>query len=246
MVYTETMGSYHETGMLHALVIDDDADMRALMVDTLLPEGVQVIPVASAEAGLEQLPYHRFDAAFIDHMLPGMEGLVFGEFLQRNNPEMAISLVTGSAEEGLERRCREHGIRLVPKPFDPDVIIRVITEAKASLDHAHRAADETSNYHPDLGAYLSEVESHYDLPAPPNRLEEALVRRLRAALTDMKHHNDHSEATRAFALAGLLACRVLGLRLPRSREGTTWYEVYDEVMVTSQRRREFEQLEEEP
>ena len=76
------MGSYDETGLLHALVIDDDPDMRALMVDTLHPEGVQVIPAESAEAGLEQLPFFRFDAAFIDHMLPGMEGLVFGENLQ--------------------------------------------------------------------------------------------------------------------------------------------------------------------
>lgn len=245
-VYTPPMvGSYDETGMLHALVVDDDPDMLALMADTLLPEGVQVIPAASAEAGLAQLPFYRFDAAFIDHMLPGMEGLVFGEYLQRNNPEMAITLVTGSSEDGLERRCRERGIRLVAKPFDPDVLVEIAQAARRRREAARDEEDETSAWHPSFVDHLEGVSSHFELPAPPQRLEDALVRRLRAVLTDMSLNHDHSEEARVVALAGLLTCRVLGVRPPHTKDGKTWFQLYDEVMIASGRRPEFGPLDED-
>jgi DNA-binding response OmpR family regulator len=233
------MSSYDETGMLHALVIDDDPHMLTLMAETLLPEGVQVIPAESAEAGLAQLPYYRFDAAFIDQMLPGMEGLVFGEYLQRNNPEMAITLVTGSSEDGLERRCREHGIRLVAKPFDPEVIVAIAHAAMERRDAASAQEDDASVWHPSFVHHLEAVSARYDLPSPPQRLEDALVRSLRDVLTDMSLHHDHTEEARVVALAGLLACRVLGVRPPHTKDGMTWFQLYDEVMVASGRRPEF-------
>ena len=40
--------------------------------------------------------------AFVE-LEPGIEGLVFGEYLLRNNPEMAIALVTGAADERVAR-----------------------------------------------------------------------------------------------------------------------------------------------
>ena len=88
--------SYDDTGILHILVIDDDPSMCEILSALFLSEGYLVITADSAEKGLEQLPFYTFDVAFIDQYLPGMEGLVFGEYLGKNNPEMEIVLITGS------------------------------------------------------------------------------------------------------------------------------------------------------
>ncbi|NIX18602.1 MAG: response regulator, partial [Actinobacteria bacterium] len=66
------------------------------------------------EEGLALLPDWTFQLAFLDHNLPGMEGLLLGEYLRDNNPEMTIALVTGSDEPKLERRTRDLKIKFVP------------------------------------------------------------------------------------------------------------------------------------
>ena len=54
--------------------------LRGLLVDIIGRGGHQAVPVASAEEGLELLPIWTFQVAFIDQRLPGMEGLVLGQY----------------------------------------------------------------------------------------------------------------------------------------------------------------------
>src|SRR5262245_55407191 len=112
------MGESENRDLLHILVIDDEEEMRNLMLEVLVPRGHQAFAVASAEEGLELLPYHTFDLAFLDQNLPGMEGLVMGEYLRKNNPRMRIALVTGSEDPRLEKLGAEHRIDVIRKPFE--------------------------------------------------------------------------------------------------------------------------------
>ena len=107
-----------EHDQLNILVIDDDEAMRHLLVDIVTRSGHQAVPAASAEAGLETLPYWTFQVAFIDHKLPGMEGLVLGEYLRRNNADMTIALITGESDQRLLRQTKALNITFVSKPFD--------------------------------------------------------------------------------------------------------------------------------
>ncbi|MEO8179468.1 MAG: response regulator, partial [Deltaproteobacteria bacterium] len=79
---------------LNILVIDDDADLRQMFERLFNGEQHQVVLSASAEEGLQLLPHWTFHIAFVDHRLPGMDGLVLGEYLRRNNPDMSIVMMT--------------------------------------------------------------------------------------------------------------------------------------------------------
>src|SRR5215212_2090158 len=79
---------------LHVLIIDDDEQLLGLLTQIVTRMGHVAVPADSAEAGLELLPFWTFQIALIDHHLPGMEGIVLGEYLRNNNPDMAVALVT--------------------------------------------------------------------------------------------------------------------------------------------------------
>ena len=117
---------------LHALVIDDDPGISELIARILLKEDIQVVVAASAEEGLEQLPHFVFDLACLDHTLPGMEGLVLGEYLRRNNPDMQVALVTGEDPAALEELTRSQGIVLIPKPFEVSEILDLVSRLQRS------------------------------------------------------------------------------------------------------------------
>ena len=233
--------AYADTGLLDVLVIDDDAEMRDLLTRLMLSEGHQAIAVATAEEGLEQLPYRVFDVALLDHQLPGMEGLVFGEYLRRNNHEMAIALVTGAANDHIARLAQEHDIQLIEKPFDPDLLLDFVDDHLRGVvsQHEHEVARGEPAWAPRVAAWVDELSAYYDMPSAPQRLEERLAFKIRDALNALRHDGRAAERHRVAAFAGLLAARVLGVSLPRERDGQTLYEVYDGLMTRHSRRREF-------
>ena len=214
---------------MDVLVVDDDADLR------------RVVSAESAELGLEQLPYARFDVALLDHQLPGMEGLVFGEYLRRNNPDMAVALVTGAADDRIARLAREHGIRLIEKPFDPDQLLEFVDHHRVTLSAASRRIINKADpqFAPPIRAHVDSLAGHFGTPSMPHRIEERLTHRIREALTVLRHEGPAAEAARVQAFSGLLAARVLDISLPRQRDGATLYETYDRLMARHGRRLEF-------
>jgi len=217
---------------LHVLVIDDDPIIRRMIAKTLLKNHYQVATASSAEEGLEQLPYFTFHVAFLDHHLPGMEGLVFGEYLRKNNPHMQIALVTGDDDERLKKLCQEHAIRLIRKPFNLTEILDVVSLYQEEESHRQNqdAQAEGDSYWPQLGTFLQEITEAYQMPGVPTRVEERLVRTIKESLNNIRSSNRYSEEDRVIALAGLLACRVLNVDLPRTQSGQTLYAEFDDAM----------------
>jgi CheY-like chemotaxis protein len=227
--------------LIYILVIDDNPEMRSLLGRILTPQGHVVISVDSAEEGLAQLPWNTFQIAFLDQNLPGMEGLVLGEYLRQNNPHMAIALVTGSADPRLERVSQEQNITFIPKPFGVEQILDVVTAyqeaAQARLEA--RRQREDPDFVPSLAAHMDAVEARYAIPSVPSRIEERLVIQIRESLRNLGSVSRYNERDRAIALSGLVTARVLGIKLPRASSGQTLYEVYDGCMRQHGRRLEF-------
>ena len=57
-----------------------------------------------------------------------MEGLVLGEYLRRNNPDMTIALVTAEGDVRLERKSRDLSITYIRKPFKVADILGVLAD----------------------------------------------------------------------------------------------------------------------
>ena len=59
----------------HALIVDDSSTARIILARLLERADLTTKGVASAEEGLTQLREEAFDLVFLDHLLPGMNGL---------------------------------------------------------------------------------------------------------------------------------------------------------------------------
>ena len=232
---------------LHVLVVDDDEDVLRLLSEVLTNEGHLALTASSAEQALELLPRWTFEVAFVDHHLPGMEGVLFGQFLRRNNRDMQIALVTGDDTRRLERQSRQLGITFIRKPFEIKDILRVIddhraAEAERKLGAARR---EGADYDPPFARFHAELAGIYELPKIPQRSQEVLVEGIKRLLFALRSEARYGERERVAALAGLLSAQVLGISLPRAADGRSLFEEYDEIMRRHGRRPEFEAPEDE-
>ncbi|MFW5740964.1 MAG: response regulator [Myxococcota bacterium] len=218
--------------LLNVLVIDDDESARQLLVDIITRDEHQVVAASSAEEGLELLPFWTFQVAFIDQRLPGMDGIVLGEYLRRNNPDMTIAIVTGGGDARVERRSRDLSIRYIAKPFMVEDILDVID----AWIEASRERERSSmmrggaDYHPPIGTYAQDLSECFAMPNVPGRIEDRLITTIRRCLNDLKSARRYTERDRVIALSGLVTAQVLGISLPKASSGITLFEEYDEIM----------------
>lgn len=83
---------------LHALVIDDDSNVRFLVAEALHQDGFKMTGAANGEEALEILRDTRFDLAVIDLRLGGhVDGMRLFSTLRWRWPDTAIIILTGHA-----------------------------------------------------------------------------------------------------------------------------------------------------
>ena len=128
------------------LVVDDDASVRAMLLEYLGGHGFDVRAAADGAAMRRELERELPDLVLLDLRLPGEDGLTLARFL-REHYDVAIVMVTGSADVvdrvvGLEVGADDY----IGKPFDPrELLARVKSvlrrsQARAPAD-AKPAAD---------------------------------------------------------------------------------------------------------
>jgi CheY-like chemotaxis protein len=225
---------------LNVLVIDDDPSMRELLSEVIHRCEHQVVTAESAEEALQLLPYWTFQVAFLDQNLPGMEGLLLGEYLRKNNPDMMLALVTGDDDRRLQKKSKDLEIVYIIKPFDVDAIHTVLEGyvERARERDARRKGREDALFAPPIADYAADLRACYEIPSVPERLEGRLADTIKKSLLNLRTVGRYTERERVVALAGLLTARVLGVDLPRMGERSL-YEEYDEVMRQHGRRTEF-------
>ncbi len=221
------------------LVIDDDPDLRALLIDLLHGEEMTVVAVASAEEGLAQLPYLSFDVAFVDHHLPRMDGLTLCGYLRRANPLVEVVLITGEDSPHLRNAAAEEGVRFLEKPLDLDRVLKIIDQHRKDL-LAREEIAEDPYWAPRFEPWPEDLPSGTSLPAAPARMHDALLREIKGALSRLRSGTRYTERDRVLALSGLLSARLLGLSLPLLADGRSMTEEYDRIMLRLGKRPEFE------
>ena len=65
-----------------------------------------------------------------DIVLPDGSGTEIAELVHRRHPETAILLMSGYAEEMLEREDGDDTFTFLPKPFSPDAMMSAVDEAR--------------------------------------------------------------------------------------------------------------------
>jgi two-component system phosphate regulon response regulator PhoB len=124
--------SHRET---RVFVVDDDADIRALIGELLTDEGFKVDAAGTAEDALNRLRERPVDVVLLDIAMPSMSGLDLMTEIRKHS-EVPIIFVSGKGAE----MDRVLGLRLgaddyIVKPFSgPELVARV----HSVLRRAHR------------------------------------------------------------------------------------------------------------
>jgi len=108
------------------LVVEDEEDLREIIIYNLEREGYKTIGVETGEQGLEQAIKRKPELMILDLMLPGMSGLDVCQEIKRDSNTQAIPIIIVSAKgeeadiiSGLELGAEDY----VTKPFSPRILL---------------------------------------------------------------------------------------------------------------------------
>ena len=105
--------------MKRVLVVEDEASIREMVALNLKMAGWEVVETPSAERALELMHSgEHCDAALLDIMLPGMDGLSLCETIRRGDSDIGIIIVSAKGQESDKIRGLSIGADdYMTKPF---------------------------------------------------------------------------------------------------------------------------------
>ena len=112
------------------LLVEDDDDLRELLMTLLELDGFTPFACSSAEAALEELREQPFDLVLTDYMLPNRTG---GWLLQQASAEGLIDATPVLVVTAHPRPPDVAPYEIVPKPFDPDHLVSRVRQRLAGL-----------------------------------------------------------------------------------------------------------------
>ncbi|HXD08237.1 MAG TPA: response regulator [Burkholderiaceae bacterium] len=140
------------------LVVDDDANVRAVLLEYLGTRGFEVRAADSGRAMRQAIEQDLPDLILLDLGLPGEDGLTLARFL-RERYDVGIIIVTGSADVvdrvvGLEIGADDY----ITKPFDPRELLARVRSVMRRMQARPQAAEPAAAPTGTTGA-----------PGPPER-----------------------------------------------------------------------------
>jgi two-component system response regulator PilR (NtrC family) len=114
------------------LVIDDEEIMREILETLLTREGYEVRLSANAAAGLELIRSMPFDAAIVDVMMPGMDGISALDEIRKLDDDLPVLMITAFASvENAIVAMKRGAFDYITKPFKNDEVLVVLRNALA-------------------------------------------------------------------------------------------------------------------
>jgi two-component system response regulator PilR (NtrC family) len=114
----------------HALIVDDEADIRELLTLTLTRLGLEVETAACLGEARQRLAERDYDLCFTDMRLPDGSGHELIEQMGRQYPDIPVAMITayGNAEAAVQA-LRAGAFDCVSKPVDLSVLRNLVKTA---------------------------------------------------------------------------------------------------------------------
>lgn len=133
----------------NALVVDDSKSARMMLQRLLSKMNVKADVVESAEAALVFLDNAQPDVIFMDHMMPGMDGLEATQLIKANPKTATIPTIMYTSKEGEDyfNIAKSHGAEgVLAKPANQEAVMAVIQslDAPAANDARPTEAADSS------------------------------------------------------------------------------------------------------
>ncbi|GAB7078571.1 response regulator [Megalodesulfovibrio paquesii] len=125
------MTTPHSPSRPVVLLVEDDTQVRAMLVDSLAGEGFAVEQAANGKEGLDRQQAKPADVVITDILMPEMEGLQFIKALRALSPHLPIIAISGGAAQlspgcNLELASMFGASLIMEKPLNIDDLITAI------------------------------------------------------------------------------------------------------------------------
>jgi CheY-like chemotaxis protein len=111
------------------LFVEDESDLRDLVMGMLLAKGFRVFVAADGVDALHILHRHHVDLLFTDIVMPGINGVQLARHAKDLQPRLKVLFTTGYVQRALERNAVLYG----PVLFKPLRHTEIIQEVEALL-----------------------------------------------------------------------------------------------------------------
>ena len=123
------------------LIVEDDAKIASFVVNGLKQEGYAVDHAADGDTGLTLVQTTTYDAAVVDVMLPGLDGLSLVKRLRLSLPELPVLFLSArSTVEDRVKGLQAGGDDYLTKPF---AFAELSARVQALLRRSTRTPDAT-------------------------------------------------------------------------------------------------------
>jgi DNA-binding response OmpR family regulator len=122
--------------MTRTLVVEDDQDIRDLLVDTLNDSGYEVIEAEDGAAGWRRALHEQLDIILLDAMMPAMDGFQLLEKLKANLSTRSILVIMVSArsrEQDVVEAMQPGAWGYIIKPWEADELELKVMSAAAQV-----------------------------------------------------------------------------------------------------------------
>jgi CheY-like chemotaxis protein len=107
---------------VRTLIVDDSPTMRSIVRKILAASrfALDVHEASEGKAALELLRKGDFSMVFLDYNMPGLNGFETLSEIRRENPDVAVVMITSTSNNTLADRARKSGaLGFLKKPFYP-------------------------------------------------------------------------------------------------------------------------------
>jgi CheY-like chemotaxis protein len=169
-----------------ALIVDDSRTARQVLGQMLMKHHIKVEAAESAEKALEFLRHSRPDVIFMDHMMPGMDGLQAVRAIKENpaTATIPIMMYTSQAGELYVGQARALGaVGVLPKQIQPVQVLEM-------LESLHLLPASETNNDLKISTRLSDVDVKTTLEDVERMIEPADWGELHGWFEEMLHHHE--------------------------------------------------------
>lgn len=119
--------------MARILLVEDEAEIRDLLLLTLVGFGHSVVPARHGAEALQLFHCDHFDLLITDLVMPGTEGMEVIAELRRRRPALKIIAISGGGKIGtaadyLHVARRLGAAKVLEKPFSPGLLKETIDQ----------------------------------------------------------------------------------------------------------------------
>ena len=176
--------------MPKVLIVDDDENSRAVLIDALGDEGYVMVEAANGEDALQTVAKDPPDLVLLDIMMPGIDGVEVCHTLKKDDNTRHIPIVMVTAlgdEQDMLRGLKVGATDYLGKPFSGTVVrarVRAALRSKLAHDEVKQLAAQISDKNRKLTQFAETAHRFVDDVSHDFRTPLTVIREFASIIAD--------------------------------------------------------------